>query len=236
MTASSLAAVIASSTRADSPRSVASGFSISIGTPRSTAAMIGSTWRCSSVAMMAQVTSGRLSSSRRSWVTKSAPIFSATCCARLWFFSAMPIHLTAGWRAATSPRNSPTRPAPMMARPTSLADFLKLAPLEVDDRRDRLVGQRQVHRCTGLGREVGGAVGLHDHAGVLGRHHGGAIENAGLEKVDGLGSHLSGEHVIHLLARHGRHRELGVPLDRVEPVVAVGVVKDEGALGAGNLH
>jgi hypothetical protein len=42
--------------------------------------------------MMAQVTSGRLSSSRRSWVTKSAPIFSATCKPRLWFFSAMPIH------------------------------------------------------------------------------------------------------------------------------------------------
>src|SRR5262245_10787392 len=43
---------MAASTRADSPRSVASGFSISIGTPRSTAAMIGSTCRCSSVAMM----------------------------------------------------------------------------------------------------------------------------------------------------------------------------------------
>ena len=45
------ASVMARSTRADSPRS-ASGFSISIGTPRSTAAMIGSTCRCSSVAMM----------------------------------------------------------------------------------------------------------------------------------------------------------------------------------------
>src|SRR5260221_48113 len=27
----------------------------------------------------------------------------------------MPIHSTAGWRAATSPRNNPTRPAPTIA-------------------------------------------------------------------------------------------------------------------------
>ena len=71
--------------------------------------------------MMAQVTSGRLSSSTWLLVTKSAPIFGATSPARFGFFSASPIHFTAGWRFATSPRNSPTRPPPMMARPMSFA-------------------------------------------------------------------------------------------------------------------
>jgi len=50
-------------TLADWARSVASGFSIKSGMPRSIAAMIGSTCRCSSVAMIAAVTSGRFSSS-----------------------------------------------------------------------------------------------------------------------------------------------------------------------------
>src|SRR5580700_10965304 len=45
----------------------------------------------------------------------------ATSAPRLGFFSAMPIHSMAGWRAATSPRNSPTRPAPTMASPIPLA-------------------------------------------------------------------------------------------------------------------
>src|SRR5262245_34964664 len=61
---------IASSTAADCARSVARGFSINSGSPRSTAARMGATCRCSSVAMMAAVTSGRVSSSRWSWVTK----------------------------------------------------------------------------------------------------------------------------------------------------------------------
>src|SRR6516162_5967369 len=52
----------------------------------------------------------------------------ATSAPRLGFFSAMPIHSTAGWRAATSPRNSPTRPAPTMASPMPLA-FLLIARL-----------------------------------------------------------------------------------------------------------
>src|ERR1700674_4620757 len=41
----------------------------------------------------------------------------------------MPIHSTAGCRAATSPRNSPTRPAPTMASPIPLAFcFIPLPP------------------------------------------------------------------------------------------------------------
>ncbi len=57
--------------------------------------------------MIAQVTSGRLSSSTWLLVTKSASIFGATSPARFGFFSASPIHFTAGWRFATSPRNKP---------------------------------------------------------------------------------------------------------------------------------
>src|SRR5213593_4036590 len=62
---------MALSTRADSASSVASGFSIKRLTPRSTAARMGSTCRCSSVAMTAAVTSGRLKSSWKSVETNS---------------------------------------------------------------------------------------------------------------------------------------------------------------------
>ena len=59
---------------ADSARSVASGFSISIGSLRcATADSTGSTCRCSSVETTTALTSGRASSSRKSVVTKSAP-------------------------------------------------------------------------------------------------------------------------------------------------------------------
>ena len=61
-TASTRRASIAFSTRAESARSVASGFSIIIATPRSAAARIGSTCRCSSVEMTTAVISGRASS------------------------------------------------------------------------------------------------------------------------------------------------------------------------------
>src|SRR5512139_1247324 len=118
--------------------------------------MIGSTCRCSSVQMMAAVTSGRLSNSTWLWVTKSALILGPTSPARLGFFSASPIHSTDGWRAATSPRNRPTRPPPTIAKPTPLADFfivfsllviaLAIFGLELGDRRNRLVAQRQVDR------------------------------------------------------------------------------------------
>src|SRR3974390_2919123 len=122
-TASTLASLIALSPFAASSSRVASGFSISSGILRSSATMIGSTCRCSSVAMMAQLTSGRLSSSTWLCVTKSALTFGPTSPARLGFLSARPIHCTAGWRAATSPRNRPTRPPPLIARPRPLADF-----------------------------------------------------------------------------------------------------------------
>src|SRR6516164_8212332 len=44
----------------------------------------------------------------------------------------MPIHSTAGCRAATSPRNSPTRPAPTMASPMPLVrrPFMHITPPE----------------------------------------------------------------------------------------------------------
>src|SRR3954469_22841752 len=48
---------------------------------------------------------------------KLAPILRPTSWARSGLISARPTHFTSGWRAATSPRNSPTRPPPMMARP-----------------------------------------------------------------------------------------------------------------------
>src|SRR3954471_21758882 len=48
---------------------------------------------------------------------KLAPILRPTSWARSGLSSARPIHFTSGWRAATSPRNRPTRPPPMMARP-----------------------------------------------------------------------------------------------------------------------
>src|SRR5580704_15086539 len=51
---------------------------------------------------------------------KSAPMRAPTSPPRLWLSSAMPIHSTAGWRAATSPRNRPTRPAPTIASPMPL--------------------------------------------------------------------------------------------------------------------
>ena len=53
--------------------------------------------------------------------------------------------------------------------------------------------------------------------------------------MDGFRSHLAGEHVVHLLARHGRHRKAGAFRHRVEPNVAMGVVEHERALGAGDL-
>ncbi len=61
-------------------------------------------------------------------VTKSAPIRSATSLARSGFFSAIPIQSTCGWRAATSPRNRPTRPAPTIARPMRRGFFFGMAP------------------------------------------------------------------------------------------------------------
>ena len=69
------------------------------------------------------VTSGRAMSAWKSPVTKSAPIFCATSLARAGLVSASPIQSTCGCRAATSPRNSPTRPAPMMASPMRFGVF-----------------------------------------------------------------------------------------------------------------
>src|SRR5215211_7321851 len=99
----------------------------------------------------------------------------------------MPIHSTAGWRAATSPRNSPTRPAPMMARPSPLADFLKARSLHVRDLCDRLVRQRQVHWLVDLRREVGRCIGLHHHPGMRTGDHGWPVEDAVFEEMDGSG-------------------------------------------------
>ena len=50
-------------------------------------------------------------------------IFCATSSARAGLVSASPIQSTCGCRAATSPRKSPTRPAPMMASPMRFAVF-----------------------------------------------------------------------------------------------------------------
>src|SRR3954462_10490626 len=106
--------------------------------------------------MIAAVTSGRFNNSRKSVVTKSALHLSPTSFARSCLRSATPMKSTIGWRAATSPRNSPTRPVPMIARPMRLGCFLKRSP------------QRQRDGLVPLGGEVGGHVHLHHHARVLG--------------------------------------------------------------------
>ncbi len=50
-----------------------------------------------------------------------------------------------------------------------------------------------------------------------------------------LRSHAAGEDVIHLLARHRRHRKHLPGRFGIEPVVARGVVEHQGAVGAGDL-
>ena len=110
------------STRADCARSVASGFSISSGMPRSAAARIGSTCRCSSVAMMAQVTSGRaqqLDVALRDEIGADLRRDLAGA-VRVLLGERRSISPPDG-AFATSPRNSPTRPPPMIASPSSLA-------------------------------------------------------------------------------------------------------------------
>ena len=107
--------------------------------------------------------------------------------------------------------------------------------LEIRDRRDRLVGQRQIDRRVAIGGQVGRRVGFHHHARAFRRHHHRLVLDAGFQEVDRLRPHAAGEHVIDLLARHGRHREHLAVLLRVEPVVALGVVENERAFGAGDL-
>src|SRR5260221_3891851 len=153
---------MASSTRWESASSVASGFSISSESLRSTAARIGSTCRCSSVEMMAAVTSGLFNNSLKSEVTKSALHLSPTSLARSGLRSATPMKSTCGWRAATSPRNRPTRPAPMIARPILLGDLRNGAQRRLERQGDGLVA---------LGGEIGGPVDLHPPAPPLGLHH-----------------------------------------------------------------
>src|SRR6476660_7204089 len=200
--------------------------------PRSTAAMIGSTCKCSSVQMMAAVTSGRLSSSMWLCVTKSALIFGPTSPARFGFFSASPIHWTAGWRAATSPRNNPTRPPPIIARPTPLAEAFIGSPrtdflLELGNGRDRFVGQRQIHRLVSIGRQVCSAVGLHHTPRAFRRYHHRGVADAGLQEMDGFRAHAASKDVGDPLTRHGGHRKLLTALLGIEPVVALGVIEKQ---------
>src|SRR5262245_611604 len=61
--------------------------------------------------------------------------------------------------------------------------------LEICDRRDGLVGERQVDRLVAVGGEVGGGVGLHYGARALGRDHDRRIADAGLDEVNGLRAH-----------------------------------------------
>src|SRR5437764_13028045 len=106
---------------------------------------------------------------------KSALHLSPTSLARSGLRSATPIQSTCGWRAATSPRKSPTRPAPTMARPMRLGCFLKRLS---EWQRDDLVA---------LGGEIGGHVDLHHHARVLGGDHHWPVVHHSLEEVHGLG-------------------------------------------------
>ena len=93
----------------------------------------------------------------------------------------------------------------------------------------------RLDRLAAVGRQVRGGVGLHHHARAFRRHHHRLVLDAGLEEMDRLRSHAAGEHVVDLLARHGRHREYLAGLLGVEPVVALGVVENQRAVGAGDL-
>src|SRR5881394_842094 len=122
--------------------------------------------------MIAAVTSGLFNNSRKSPVTKSAWHLAPTSLARSGLRSTTPIQSTCGCRAATSPRKSPTRPAPTMARPMRLGCFLKRLP---ERKRDHFVA---------LGRKVGGHVDLHHHARVLGRDHHWPVVDHRFEEMD----------------------------------------------------
>src|SRR3954467_4396110 len=124
--------------------------------------------------MIAAVTSGLFNSSSKLVVWKSACVFSPTSFNRSSLISATPMKSTIGWRAATSPRKRPTRPAPTMARPMRLGCFFNplsacLFPFE-----------RQLPRVVRFGRYIGGHVALHDHARVLGRNQHRPVERHGL--------------------------------------------------------
>src|ERR1700682_3139930 len=121
-------------------------------------------------------------------VTKSAPTLSATNLARSGLISASPMKSTWGCRAATSPRNNPTRPAPMMARPMRLGFFFTDA--RSSDRAYFLgIGKRQGHRLIGLGREVCRDVNLHHHPRVLGCHQHGLVQCDCFQEMDRFGGH-----------------------------------------------
>ncbi len=107
---------------------------------------------------------------------------------------------------------------------------------EVRHSRECFVGERQVHRLVAVGGEVRRRVGLHHRTCAFRRHHRRGVADAGLEEVDRLRAHAAGVHIADLLARHGRHRELLAALHRVEPMVARGVIEDQSAIGAGDLH
>src|SRR5258706_2538000 len=225
-TASTPDFLMASSTRCESASSVANGFSMSKERRLSTAARIGSTCRCSSVEMMAAVTSGLFNNSLKSEVTKSALHLSPTSLARSGLRSATPMKSTCGWRAATSPRNRPTRPAPIIARPILLGDLRNGAQRRLERQGDGLVA---------LGGEVGGHVDLHHHARVLGLHHHLAVVHHCFEEVHRLRRHRPGVGVLDELAGHGRHRQLHALLHRVDDDVLVAVVHHHRALGADHL-
>src|SRR6185312_15986204 len=123
-----------------------------------------------SVAMMAAVTSGLFRSPAKSRVTKSVLAFSFRMERRSSRRSATPMKSTIGWRAATSPRKSPTRPAPTIARPIRLGCFFKGLPL------GGLQGQ--IHRQVALRRKVGGDIDLHHHARMLRGDEHRAVEHA----------------------------------------------------------
>src|SRR3954464_1830738 len=110
---------------------------------------------------------------------KLAPILRPTSWARSGLSSARPTHLTSGWRAATSPRNRPTRPPPMMARPMG-RDVTVMLVLSASVRGG--VG------CLGDGAPAAGLL-LDEGAQILGR---GA--------ADGLDPALE-QFLLHVLAR-----------------------------------
>src|SRR6185503_4840938 len=164
--------------------------------------MTGSMCRCSSVETTTALTSGRDSSSRKSVVTKSAPHFSRTISPRSGLISAIPIQSTWGWRAASSPRMSPTRPAPTMARPMRFACFFmrRVTRYSLLVSPDRLAhrgggtgfGQREAYRLVALRGQVRGDVKLHHRARLLGSDEHRAVACDGLQEMHRLRLHRAG--------------------------------------------
>src|SRR6266540_6910755 len=100
-------------------------------------------------------------------------------------------------------------------------------------RRDRvLLLERQGDGAIALRREISGVRHFHDLASLLRRDEYRAVEGDRLDEVDGLRLHRALVDVADRLAGHGGERQHHALAHRVQHDVAMGVVDEQGALGA----